>query len=114
MRFHYPSLAIAGMLALSQLHLPVHAQEELEQEPIIIRGEQATPKTMYVTPWKRIDRPLQPGPVPGGWEADHRPVERDVFTRELDLQLRGYSVRPPGESGDIAPDAPVAGADDRP
>jgi hypothetical protein len=103
---------MAGILAVSQLHLPVHAQE-LEQDPIVIRGEQANPKTMYVTPWKRIDRPLQPGPLPGSWQADHRPVDRDVFTRELDLQLRGYSVRPPGDPGNIAPDVGAAGADDR-
>jgi hypothetical protein len=103
-------LAIAGTLAISALHWPVYAQE-LEQDPIVIRGEQVSPKTMYVTPWKRLDRPLQPGPLPGSWQADHRPVDREVFTRELELQLRGYSVRPPGDSGDAAPEVEADGAD---
>ena len=103
-------LTLASFLLIAQLQGPVHSQE-LEQDPIVIRGEQANPKTMYVTPWKRVDRPLQPGPVPGSWQADHSPVDRELFSRELDLQLRGYSVQRPGDPTEYSPDAGTGVAD---
>ena len=74
------------------------AAQELEQDPIVIKGEQGLPKTLYIAPWKRVGGPLEAGPLQGGWEPDDRPLERELFLRELELRDRGISVDRPAPS----------------
>jgi hypothetical protein len=68
------------------------AAQELEQDPIVIKGEQALPKTLYIAPWKRVGEPLEADPLQGSWQPEARPLERDIFLNELELRRQGYPV----------------------
>jgi hypothetical protein len=72
--------------------LPAGGEEQLEQETISIKGNQGLPKTLYIAPWKRVGAPLESGELDGEIDEDTRPLERDMFQRELELQRQGYSV----------------------
>jgi len=68
---------------------------ELEQDPLIIRGDQTSPRTMYIAPWKRVGEPLQSRPLELELGQETDPVERDLFLRKLQLQRNGFSVESP-------------------
>jgi len=68
------------------------AEEQLEQETISIKGNQALPKTLYIAPWKRVGEPLQGGQIDGEITEESKPVERDMFQHQLELQRQGYSI----------------------
>jgi len=70
----------------------LHGQEQLEQETISIKGNQALPKTLYIDPWKRVGSPLQGEKPEGVFREETDPVEPDLFQRELELHKEGYSV----------------------
>lgn len=72
-----------------------HAQDQLEQEPILIKGNQGMPRTLYIVPWKRVGAPLASESLEGDIGEETQWLERDLFQRELELQQRGYSVEPP-------------------
>lgn len=72
--------------------LPASGQEQLEQEPISIKGNQGLPKTLYIAPWKRVGAPLESGALEGDVGEETKPVERDIFQRELELRQQGYSI----------------------
>ena len=82
------------LLALCCLWLmPAAAQEEqLEQESILIRGNQGLPRTIYIAPWKRIGSPLENARLEAEFEEQQVPLERDLFQRQLELQREGYST----------------------
>ena len=67
-------------------------EEQLEQDPISIKGNQGLPNTLYIAPWKRVGAPLESGDLEGDVGDETEPVERDIFQRELELQRQGYSV----------------------
>ncbi len=79
-----------------------HAQDQLEQEPILIKGNQGMPRTLYIVPWKRVGAPLASESLEGDIGEETEWLERDLFQRELELQQRGYSVEP------TSPDSPTA------
>jgi len=68
------------------------AQEQLEQETISIKGNRGLPKTLYIAPWKRVGAPLESGRLEGEVGEDTKPVEREMFQHELELQRQGYSL----------------------
>ena len=68
------------------------AQEQLEQDTISIKGNQALPKTLYIAPWKRVGAPLEGDQIDGDIREESKPVERDMFQRQLELQREGYSI----------------------
>jgi hypothetical protein len=68
------------------------AQEQLEQDTILIKGNQGLPSTLYIAPWKQVGSPLESTPLDGDVGKETEPVERDIFRRELELQKQGYSV----------------------
>ena len=68
------------------------AEEQLQQETISIKGNQALPKTLYIAPWKRVGVPLQGGQIDGEITEESKPVERDMFQHQLELQRQGYSI----------------------
>ena len=73
----------------------LQGQEQLEQETISIKGNQALPKTLYIAPWKRVGAPLQSDTLEGDIGEETQPVERDLFQRELELLRQGYSIEQP-------------------
>ena len=81
------------LLALCCLWLmPGAAEEQLEQESILIRGNQGLPRTIYIAPWKRIGSPLENAKLEAEFEEQPVPLERDLFQRQLELQREGYST----------------------
>ena len=72
--------------------LTATAEEQLEQETISIKGNRGLPKTLYIAPWKRVGAPLESNRLEGEVGEDTRPVERDMFQRELELHRQGYSL----------------------
>ena len=83
----YVLLAVVGLWASSAA-----AEEQLEQETISIKGNQALPKTLYIAPWKRVGAPLEGGRIDGQITEESKPVERDMFQHQLELQRQGYSI----------------------
>lgn len=71
------------------------AEEQLEQDTIVIKGNPGLPGTLYIAPWKRVGAPLQSGALEGEVGEESEPLERDLFQRELELQREGYSVEQP-------------------
>jgi hypothetical protein len=90
-----------AVFVISLWTLSAHAQDQLEQEPLVIKGNQGMPKTLYILPWKRIGAPLASESLKGEIGEETEWLERDLFQRELELQRRGYSVEPP------SPDSPT-------
>lgn len=76
------------------LTLSATAQDQLEQETILIQGNQGMPRTLYIVPWKRVGTPLESETLEGEIGEETEWLERDLFQRELELQRRGYSVEP--------------------
>ena len=62
--------------------------QEMEQEPIVIKGEQGAPGTIYIAPWQKLGGALDSDPLEAEFELDAQPLDRDVFLRELKLQRR--------------------------
>lgn len=74
---------------------PAIAEEQLEQDTIVIKGNQGLPRTLYIAPWKRVGTPLESDALEGEIKEETAPLERDLFQRELELLREGYSVEPP-------------------
>ena len=71
----------------SLMGLAVHSSgQELEQDPIVIKGDQNGPRTIYIAPWKKLGGTLEAEPLQAEFELDTRPLDREVFLRELELQ----------------------------
>ena len=70
----------------------VFGEEPLEQDTILIKGNQGLPSTLYIAPWKRVGAPLESAPLDGDVGEETEPLERDIFQLELELQKQGYSV----------------------
>lgn len=71
------------------------AAEQMEQETIVIKGNQELPKTLYIAPWKRVGAPLDSNQVQVEIGEEAEPVERDLFLHELELNRQGYSTGEP-------------------
>ena len=63
--------------------------QDLEQEPIVIKGEQDGPGTLYIVPWKQVGEPLAADPLQPRFDLDARPLDRETFINELELQREG-------------------------
>lgn len=81
-------LTVVGMLWMA----PAQSEEQLEQDTIVIKGNQGLPRTLYIAPWKRVDKPLESDAVEVEIEQETSPLEPDLFQRELELRREGYSV----------------------
>ena len=97
-------LVISLLLAATRLH----SEEQLEQETILIKGNQGLPRTLYIAPWKRVGAPLDSDTLEGEIGEEQEPLERDLFQRELELQRQGYSIEKPSAS-DTSP-GPTSGS----
>ena len=84
------------------------AEEQLEQETILIKGNQGLPRTLYIAPWKRVGAPLSNGTLEGEIGEEQEPLERDLFQRELELQRQGYNIDEP--TPPHTPPGPVTGS----
>jgi len=84
--------AVAVFVTAALCLTGVAAQEQLEQDTISIKGNQALPKTLYIAPWKRVGAPLEGNQIDGDIREESKPVERDMFQRRLELQREGYSI----------------------
>lgn len=67
----------------------VAGDNSLEQQPISIRGNRALPKTLFITPWKKLGAPLDSDPY-GAPTEQPTPVERDLFLKELEVYHDGF------------------------
>jgi hypothetical protein len=75
----------------------------MEQEPIVIKGEQGAPGTIYIAPWQKLGGALDSDPLEAEFELDAQPLDRDVFLRELNMQRSGGDG--PGTDSDASPSA---------
>ncbi|MGB5304978.1 MAG: hypothetical protein WBO06_00930 [Gammaproteobacteria bacterium] len=80
------------LFAVPLWSLNAGGQEQLEQETISIKGNQGLPGTLYIAPWKRVGAPLENAELEGDVGKETKPLERDIFQRELELERQGYSV----------------------
>ena len=80
------------LLVVTLWVVPASGEEQLEQETISIKGNQGLPKTLYIAPWKRVGAPLESDALEGEVGEETKPLERDMFQRELELQRQGYSI----------------------
>ena len=87
-RHYFHALFVACCLCVP----PATAQQQLEQDTIVIKGDQELPGTLYIAPWKRVGTPLESGRLEGEVGEAREPLERDLFQRELELQREGYST----------------------
>jgi len=85
---HIVAVFVTGALWLTA----AVAEEQLQQDTISIKGNQALPKTLYIAPWKRVGAPLESGQIDGEIREQSEPLERDMFQRQLQLQREGYSI----------------------
>ena len=85
---HIVAVFVTGALWLNA----AVAEEQLQQDTISIKGNQALPKTLYIAPWKRVGAPLESGQIDGKIREQSEPLERDMFQRQLQLQREGYSI----------------------
>ena len=83
------------------------AAEQMEQETIVIKGNQELPKTLYIAPWKRVGAPLDSGQVQVEVGEEAEPVERDLFLHELELNRQGYSTGEPSPAPPVSVQPPV-------
>jgi hypothetical protein len=93
----YHGVVLMILLALSAACLSGRgiAEEDLQQDPIVIKGSQSLPKTLYIAPWKRVGAPLDmQAPELNIGEA-HEPIEPDLFQQELELKRSGYGTDSP-------------------
>lgn len=83
-----------GLLTLLALYSPARAAEEAGGEPkmisgISIVGNNEAPKSLFIVPWKSSEIGSDTGLTPGLMDDSLRPVDRDVFMREIDF----YEIR---------------------
>ena len=83
------------------------AAEQMEQETIVIKGNQELPKTLYIAPWKRVGAPLDSGQVQVEIGEAAEPIERDLFLHELELNRQGYSTGDPSPAPPASARPPV-------
>lgn len=88
-------LLVCGGIALGQ---PFDDQtqtetQRLEQERIVIKGNQGLPKTMFIAPWKNVRGEVpEGGPLESDQDRSLEPVDREVFQRQLDFYEKGYVI----------------------
>ena len=78
---------------------PVKSQEhsagtqELEQEKILIKGNQGLPTILFIAPWKKVR-----GKVPEGQSLERsldqsvEAVDQEVFQRKLEFYEKGHAI----------------------
>ena len=88
------SLVLVGPGAVSaQSKRSDEEQQQLQQDPILIKSNQGLPNTLFIAPWKKVRGKVPDGtPLESSVEQKIEPVDRDVLRRELDLYEKGYSV----------------------
>ena len=86
------NLQLLLFLIICQWSTASGAQEELQQDPIVIKGNKGLPKALYIAPWKRVGTPLESGEIQTEISAEPEPVERDLFQLELELHGHGYGT----------------------
>jgi hypothetical protein len=73
-----------GMLLLRLFTVPVIAEETQQLEGITIFGNQELPKSLVIVPWKAAPQGrLEGWSLERDMEDALRPIDRDVFYREL-------------------------------
>ena len=83
------------------------ADEQLEQDSIVIKGDDGLPRTLYIAPWKRVGASPESGTLEGEIGEETQPLERDLFQRELELRRESDSL----ESPSPAPSGPATAAE---
>ncbi len=84
-----------GLIALNAYQTTAHAADgDGGSEPkmvsgISIVGNNEAPKSLFIVPWKSSEIGSETGLTPGLMDDSLRPVDRDVFMREIDF----YEIR---------------------
>jgi len=73
------------------MHAPVHANEDEVKviSGMSIIGNDEAPKSLFIVPWKSSEIGSDTGLTSGLLDDSMRPVDRDVFMREIDY----YEIR---------------------
>ncbi len=67
--------------------------QPLQQDPLLIKGNRGLPKTLFIAPWKKVQGEVPEGsPLESDLARAIKPVDQEVFRRELELYEEGYSV----------------------
>ena len=61
----------------------VHAEQSLDLQGATITGNRELPKVLYIVPWKKPDPADIGGAAPNMMDEVLAPVDREVFTRQL-------------------------------
>ena len=79
-----------GLIALMTYQTTAHAEDESKMiSGISIVGNNEAPKSLFIVPWKSSEIGSETGLTPGLMDDSLRPVDRDVFMREIDF----YEIR---------------------
>lgn len=83
-----------GLLMLAAFQPPVYAAEGDGSEPkmvsgISIVGNNEAPKSLFIVPWKSSEIGSETNLTSGMMDDSMRPVDRDVFMRQIDF----YEIR---------------------
>lgn len=83
------------LLMMLGMHLPAHAAEGgAGSEPkllsgISVVGNNEAPKSLFIVPWKSSEIGFETGLTSGMMDDTMRPIDKDVFMREIDF----YEIR---------------------
>lgn len=85
MRLHYVAYAL-----LLPAFIAAAQDRRVESEPKVVSGmsivgNDETPKSLYIVPWKNAEAGKEISFTPGFLNDELRPVDKSDFIRELDL-----------------------------
>jgi len=67
--------------------------EPLQQDRLLIKGNRGLPKTLFIAPWKKVRGEVPEGnPLESNLDQSIKPVDQEVFRRELELYENGYFI----------------------
>lgn len=65
------------------------AEDRIDLEGLEIRGNSELPKSLYIVPWKKTDRPVSAGrPAISLVNDILQPLDRDVFLKQIGLDKK--------------------------
>ena len=89
----YRGVGLALLLCLCSVHT-LAAEGDGSTEPrmlsgIAVVGDDEAPKSLFIVPWKSSEIGFETGLTSGLMDDTMRPVDKDVFMREIDF----YEIR---------------------
>ncbi len=79
----FGAIALCLMISILLYGSAVHAEQALDLQGATITGNRELPKVLYIVPWKKADPADLGGASPNMMDEVLAPVDREVFTRQL-------------------------------